>query len=143
MDLYRKFMTNLQQSKGCSQNRELMLGLLKDIQSNGHSDSLIEFISKHYQYMIDGVDPVVKQDYGNVFRDYSPNILTYPRRTIFTGDYKSLNKIAKEFLLDKLKGDYIIVGDKLYIEYLIKSDRSIVNDIPIENWQIANYRQKQ
>lgn len=142
VELYRKFMSDLRLSKGCSHNREMMLKLLDDIRDTGGNDSLIVFISRNYKYMIDGNDGVVEFDGGDVFIDYKANILTYPRRVIFSGENKSLVKRAREFLLDKLSGDYIIVGDKLYIEYLNKSDSSISGSIPIENWQIANYRRK-
>lgn len=139
--LYRTFMSNLQQSKGCSHNREMMLRLLTDIQNTGGNDSLIMFISKNYKHMIDG-GGAAESDGGDVFVGYNPNILTYPRRVIFSGDNRSLLKKAKEFLIDKLSGDYIIVGDKLYIEYLNKSDSQISGSVPIDNWQIANYRRK-
>jgi hypothetical protein len=118
-----------------------MLRLLTDIQNTGGNNSLIAFISKNYGHMIDGGD-IVESNGGDVFVGYNPNILTYPHRVIFSGDSRSLLKKAKEFLLDKLSGDYIIVGDKLYIEYLNKSDSRISGSIPIDNWQIANYRRK-
>ena len=144
VELYRSFISGLQQSRGCSQNRELMLELLTEIQNRGNSDSLAVFISKNYPHMIDGNESMRSSyDDDTVFSNYNPNILTYPRRMIVEGDERSLNRQAREFLLDKMKGDYIIVGNKLYIEYLEKKDKSIANSIPLSNWQIANYRQEQ
>lgn len=142
VELYRTFISLLQNSSGCSQNRELMLQLLTDVQDRGIGGELADFISKHYPHLIEGNNKQVNNlSGGDVFKDFNPNILTYPHRAIFRGDPRTLNKMAVEFLLDKLKGDYIVVGDKLYIEYLEKSDKSIVDSIPLSNWQIANYRQ--
>lgn len=120
-----------------------MLELLTEIENRGNGQSLAEFILSNYPHMIDGHRPI-RSDYGNdiVFNNYNPNILTYPRRMIIEGDQRLLDRKAREFLLDKMKGDYIIVGDKLYIEYLEKKDKSIANSIPLSNWQIANYRQE-
>lgn len=142
-ELYRNFIGRLQRSRGCSQNRELMLELLTEIENRGNGKSLAQFILSNYPHMIDGGKPTKNYYEDNVvFSNYHPNVLTYPRRIIIEGESRLFNKKAVEFLLDKMKGDYIVVGDKLYIEYLEKKDKLIANSIPLSNWQIANYRQE-
>ena len=81
-------------------------------------------------------------DFDNIFIHYNPIVLTYPRRIIFTGPSRELQKKVREFIIDKIKSDYIILGERAYIEYLKKIDEMIMNKIPLSNWQIAAYRQR-
>lgn len=141
-DIYRRFINRLRESRGCGENRELMKDLLVEIQDNGGGDAIAEFLMKHYPHMIEGGVKTQAGDYDEVFTHYNPSILTYPRRIIFTGPKRELSKKVREFELDKLKSDHIIVGDRAYIEYLEKSDAAIAEQIPLSNWQIAAYRQR-
>lgn len=140
-DLYRKFIKRLQESRGCSQNRELMTEILQEIDSINGGDALGAFLAKHYPHMIDGPNKAnISKHTGQVFEYYNPNILTYPRRVIFTGDIRSLKRTVNEFVLDKIKHDSIIVGNTAYVEYLTKEDMNIADKIPNSNWQIPAYR---
>ncbi len=65
-------------------------------------------------------------------------IVTYPRRQVFDGD--NLERRTKEFLVDKLKSDYVIVDGKSYIEYLERRDITLSDQIPAKNWMIAAWR---
>jgi len=140
-ELYRRFIKRLQESRGCNQNRDLMTEILREIDTSGGSDALGTFLSKHYPHMIEGLERIQPiQSSGSVFEYYNPNILTYPRRIIFTGDLRSLRHTINEFVLDKIKHDSIIVGNTAYIEYLTSDDSAIVDKIPDQNWQIPAYR---
>lgn len=148
VNLYRKFIRQIQGSRGCNQNRELMTEVLQEIDKAG-GDALAEFLQKHYPHMISGQQPLRHQredskalDNDGVFQHYNPNILTYPRRQIFVGPKSMLKGKVQEFLLDKIRGDHIIIGERAYIEYLEKSDKAIADQIPIKNWLIAAYRQR-
>lgn len=152
--IYRKFMRRLQESRGCNQNKDLMVELLKEFeQIPGAVEKLFEFLSKHYPHMILKEDqptkapaksqpaPAPKPNLGGaVFPYFNPQILTYPRRQIFEGD--DLERRAKEFLLDKLKSDFVIVDGKAYVEYLERADAQLESKIPQKNWQIAAWRLK-
>jgi hypothetical protein len=119
-----------------------MKELLAKIQELGGGDEIAMFLQKHYPTMIEGGVTTAVGDYDEIFTHYNPNILTYPRRIIFTGPKRELQKKVREFLLDKLKSDHIIVGDRAYVEYLEKADAAIAGKIPLSNWQIAAYRQR-
>jgi hypothetical protein len=154
--VYRKFMRRLQESRGCNQNKDLMVELLKEFERMpGAVDKLFEFLSKHYPHMIvkeqqsqppkivDKAEPVAVPKLGQggtIFPYYNPQILTYPRRQVFEGG--DLDRRVREFLLDKLKSDFVIVDGKAYVEYLDRSDAQLVNKIPQKNWQIAAWRLK-
>ena len=147
--LYRKFIHKLRESSGCTQNKDLMVEVLKEIDKTG-GDDLIEFLQKHYPHMLSGQSTIRQQNEDaqalkddNVFQHYNPNILTYPRRQIFVGPRSMLNGKVQEFLLDKIRGDHIIVKGRAYIEYLEKGDTAIADQIPQSNWQISQYRLRQ
>jgi len=143
-DLYRQFINKLQQSRGCKQNSEIMTEILNEIKKCGGDNDLGAFLSKHYPHVIISNEstPDIVGESDDVFEYYNPNILSYPRRIIFTGDQRSLKRTINEFVLDKIKYDSIIIGDKAYIEYLTSDDAGIVDKIPNHNWQIPSYRLK-
>jgi hypothetical protein len=149
--LYHSFMKQLQESRGCNQNRDIMIELLKEIEKiEFGTDKLFDFLQKHYPHMIvkdDGtpVKPAVKtkserqpRKADDIFPYFNPAIVTYPRRQVFDGD--NLERRTKEFLVDKLKSDYVIVDGKSYIEYLERRDITLSDQIPARNWMIAAWR---
>lgn len=140
-------MHQLHEARGCNQNRAIMTEVLQEIDKINGAD-LVIFLQKHYPHMLDGPTPRqqrenIKFESGNIFPHYDPNILTYPRRQIFVGSKRILKRKVQEFLLDKLRGDYIIVNEKVYIEYLEKDDTPIADQIPTKNWLISQYRLRQ
>lgn len=141
VELYRYFIRHLQNTRGCGQNKELMKDMINQISIAGGNDTLLDFITSNYPNMIDGhvksLDSVQSDD---VFAFYDSRILSYPRRIILEGEQYLLKKRVAEFLLDKIKYDSIIIGNKAYIEYLTREDKNLVDKIPNNNWQIANYR---
>lgn len=145
VDVYRKFIAKLQASRGCTQNREIMTELLALINGDASgSAALGEFLNRHYPYMVEGgsAPAIEKSNQSDIVFECNPKLLTYPRRIIFTGDQRSLQRKIAEFTLDKIKHDSIIVGNKAYIEYLTKDDRHLASSIPDGKWLIAAYRLK-
>jgi hypothetical protein len=140
-DLYRQFMTKMANSKGCSQNRKIMLDTVDTILSRPERQLLIDFISTHYPYMIEGRKPIRYNNDAVVF-EYDPKVLTYPRRIIFTGNLIDIKRKVNSFVLDKYKYDSIVVGNKAYVEYLTSEDKDLEGKIPIQNWKIPAYRMK-
>lgn len=145
ISLYRKFRLRLQESRGCNQNRDIMVELLKELeQIPGATEKLFEFLKKHYPYMIvdesvaPSASPIPVTDAGPIFPHFNASILTYPRRQVFEGP--NLQKRLQEFLLDKIKSDSVIVDGKAYVEYLERGDAALVDKVPQKNWQIAAWR---
>jgi hypothetical protein len=132
-NIYDKFIAAFRQSTGCKYNSELMLTTLDDIQQSGKIADLYDWLQLNYPYMIIGT----RAFKNNIFPEYNPSILTYPRRIIFNTDAA---QSIKQFVLDKIKYDYIIVENVGYVEYLNKQDEPIANMIPASNWLISNYR---
>lgn len=139
--LFAKFVKKIRESRGCSQNTDVMIDTLKEIdQSKDGSEKLLDFISKNYPYMIveESQSSVLASD--DIFGYFNPSILTYPHRLIFNGSKDELIDKAREFSKDKLKIDYVIINNKLYIEYLNNDEESLINQIPANNWKISIWR---
>jgi len=136
--IYQDFIRQFKLSTGCQYNRELMVETLKKIDQRGGRALLIEFAKVHHPYTLE--DEGNKPDNKQIFPGYVPGILTYPRRIILTGEPGRLEQLVRDFLVDKYKYDYVVVGDKAYIEYLLQQDVEIADQIAASCWYIANYR---
>jgi hypothetical protein len=141
-DTYRAFIAKLQNSRGCSQNRDIMKETLAEISAKNGGDDLLRFLSTNYPHMLMKDQITVKStaQKGQVFEHYNPLALTYPRRKLFTGDLKTIQRDIRSFCLDKIKHDSIIVDGVGYVEYLNRADAKMSSSIPEANWQIAAYR---
>lgn len=145
--LFRKFRVQLQEARGCTQNREIMVALLKEIeQRESGTERVYDFLNKHYPHMLvkDG-QPQAERDPevvgGPVFGYFNPDLLTYPRRVILEGgSERELTRRAKEFLIDKIKGDFVVVDGRAYLEFLSRVDVAVVDQVPAKNWMIAEWR---
>lgn len=141
--LFNRFTLRLRESRGCNQNRDLMVETLKEIKTLNGEEKLLEFIHQHYSSMLMNELPMAvpqSDDTTEVFGYHNPYILTYPRRVIFSGEETELRKKVNAFLLDKIKSDFVIVHDKAYIEYLLPEDTHLKDSIPLKNWKIGQWR---
>lgn len=131
----------LHESKGCSHNSMIMREILTIINESGGEPELTRFLlEKHPEVIMKDRYKIIDKTRltDEIFGYYNPSILTFPRRIIIEG--KQVRLKIEEFIKDKLKYDYIILGDKAYIEYLIYGDKNIVEKIPDSNWKIREYR---
>lgn len=142
-DIYKKFIKQLQKSRNCNENRELMREVLKNIEEADGSSQLYEFLEEQYPHVLKHNSRYVGRtdiDKYGVFPGYVPGILTYPRRKIFEGSTESLKKKVEQFVSSKGVSDYIIIGNHAYVEFLENKETSIANEIPSNNWLIQKYR---
>lgn len=150
-DLYRRFIKRLQESRGCGQNRDLMIEILGEIDKLSGNEKLLGFLHQHYPHILINEAPPVRAEPSpessrqvvgadEIFEHYNPNLLTYPRRIIFTGSARELKTKVQSFLLDKIKSDSVIVGEKAYVEYLTADDAALKDSIPQKNWRIAAWK---
>jgi len=140
-DMFHSFINKLQQSRGCTANRELMTDVLAQIDKIPDGmRKLWAFLSEQYPHMLVDELPAVPAVKSVVFSEYNPSILTYPRRIIFSGP--DAGKQFIDFVSGKLKIDHITVDGSIYVEYLLKSDQHLVDKIPEKSWQIRSYKAK-
>lgn len=142
-EVFNEFIVRLRNSRGCTQNREIMKEALDKLIDRGLSEELSKFITTNYPYMVDSARSKDhrKKHIGPVF-EYVPNIITYPRRMIFEGSMPEIKRKINSFTIDKYRHDSIIVGNVGYVEYLTREDKDIEPHIPMKNWLIAAYRLK-
>lgn len=136
-DIYKKFIRQLHESRGCSQNREIMQELLQLFRDNKWSDDLYKFISLNYPDMIMRENNQ-KYEVDEIFGYYNPNLLTYPRRIILYGE--NLQQEIDDFIKDKLVSDSLILNGKGYVEYMLVKDKYIIDSVPTQNWKIRAYK---
>lgn len=138
-ELSKEFMLKIQNSKGCSQNKDIMLNTLRKIQDHGLADRLMNYMVANYPNMVEDLSAMPSKFNGPVF-NFNPNLVTFPRRIVFQGSINDIKRRINSFALDKIKYDSIIVDGVGYVEYLTKEDKSIESQIPAKNWLIAAYR---
>lgn len=80
---------------------------------------------------------------SEVFAYYKSGLLTFPQKTIMENDDpKILEKEVRSFLTNKVNGDYIIIGNRAYIEFFkLKFSRESHN-FPVKDREIVRYRAK-
>lgn len=160
-DLHDKLVNN--PNKGCKANQERMVEIHKDLIDRGMQATLENFLRQRFPYVIteedrstlrtappkpkiEPIKPVVghieQMNKHKVFRNYRPDILSFPHKYIIVGEPSSLVERIKTFTFDKVGVDTIIVEDHAYIEYFLKRYSDVVEKIPKENRDIWIYRQK-
>ncbi len=78
-----------------------------------------------------------------VFKSYRPHTLTFPCHLIVIGKNKEeLKKRALSFTRNKIGIDWIIVEDRVYIEYFFEQHRKTLEKIKPEDREIHQYRRK-
>jgi hypothetical protein len=145
--LCKRFLKRMSESRGCNQNRDVMIDTLGEIEKLDGGDRLIAFLTQHYPHMLvadtnERVPTQAAQPAGDdeIFGHYNPNILTYPRRLILVGAEHELKRKVQSFLVDKIRSDFVIVGDKAYVEFLNRGDEGVLDKVPVKNWLIAAWR---
>jgi hypothetical protein len=138
-DLYRNFMAKLHESKGCAENRQIMMDLLDGIQKDGHEDVLVAFLQQRFPTaLLANPAPAGKID-NNIFPDFTPGVLTYPHRHIIDSGDNIQQQIA-EFLKDKGRSDILVKNGVAYIEYLLPEEKDM--DVPATNWLIRAWKER-
>lgn len=121
--------------------------------------SLVEFLRKEYPISlieVTGNDPenieVVASDGTRlltiiddtyVFKHYNPNMVTFPQKLVMQNkDIKQLEVDVQAFVTSKLDFDYVIVGDKAYIEYFKPKYRDEIPKIQRNKREVFMYKAK-
>ena len=133
-ELYREFIARLRLTRGCGDNRELMIQTLDMVHQAGGTTVLLDFLRANYPYIIVGDNqqkPATEWD-----RLFHSGILTYPKRKILFGTADQLPLLVEQFVSDKIKYESLIVSDRAYVEYLDSGEEHLFAQIPTKNWLI-------
>jgi hypothetical protein len=147
-EMYTRFVEEMQKSKGCNQNREVMMRFLTELELMGAQDQIIEFLKLNFPHMLeDDVEPekavVIElppdvsqlQQYKSAFDN--PNV-TFPRRVMAPITDISLDDMIKHFLSVSAAIEYktIVIDGVLFVEFLLPSEAAIKHMVPASNWLI-------
>ena len=136
-----------------------MVDIYKKLYSMGKGNRFEDFIRRRFPYIIESDDkpapripkrvkakkpsimPRPMADKHGVFKRYKPELLTFPQKLIISDSNKeSLIARIKDFLKDKVKIDYIVLGDTAYIEYVLKKYEDVIGQIPDHAKEIQQFR---
>lgn len=154
-ELYQELMEHLKQSTSCKSNIVKMNSIKDGLDKLDLGDDLFEFLKKNYPLTISEIDEKTSKEFEyvqytnaldklddvSVFKYYNPKILTFPQKIVF----KNANRIAleesvKEFLVDKIDYDYIIINDLAYVEYFHYKYRGEAEKIPKSMRELFKYK---
>ena len=116
-----------------------MLEILPLLENRGKKIVLAQFLAKHFPNMIalDEED----EELLRLEKYFLANALTFPRRMIIT-DADDINKVLMSFLDGKIQYEYVLVGNKAYVEYLTEEDTDIQKILPEGKWLLKAYKEK-
>ena len=160
-DLYDDLMSHLKISRTCRSNHTKMMDIQKKLNGRKLMIPMVNFLRKEYPYAVEQIEQVDQKETqkfvpedtppkvvgsilgGDVFRHYSPNMLTFPQKAILENeDQKALQKQVREFVDGKVGVDYIIIGTKAYIEYFKLKYNREASMVPDNEREIYLYRLK-
>jgi hypothetical protein len=159
VNLYSDLMKHLESATGCKANVKKMQEIQQKLQTENKSVQLVDFLLKNYPSAIVKLEDISKAETQQkltptiflskitdttVFKYYYPNLLTYPMKAVFTNeDVETLRKDVKRFMADKIDADYIVVGNKAYVEYFKTKHMDEAKLVPRQKREIFLYRLKQ
>ena len=158
-DLYEELIKHLKISKSCRSNRELMGVIKRKLASRGFGTELIEFLRAFFPIILKILpsEPPTRKpkrienktvDLNNpnkhgVFALYKPYLLSFPhKKIIIDNDYESLRRKVRKFTKTKIYTDWIIIGDRAYVEYFESKFRPEAEKVPLETREINIYKRK-
>jgi len=155
-ELHEDLLEHLKKGFGCKANREKMKQIFDRIRVDGDKYEALElWIKDIYPGLFDMPDPnkVLRiggsaKDVHDIFPDYDPALRTIPRRVIITVQDAMRNRMdlvnfVAAFCVRQAYCDYILTGDRAYVEYLPPSLEKVIEQIPNKNWCIPAFRMKQ
>lgn len=153
-ELHDDLMRHLQVSRGCRSNHAKMMDIQVGLEKRKLLPEMVKFLRKHYPMVVEEVDgpgkakPVPrptsylnKDNEQQVFKYYNPYLLTFPQKMILENDNPEvLLRQTKEFCSDKVNCDYIIIGNKSFIEYFKRKYVKESKMVPQDSREIHQYR---
>lgn len=152
-DLHEDLMNHFKVSTSCKANHIKMMEIQEGLQKRNLLGQMVLFLKQHYPIAVELVtepqapvqkpitSQVVRSGSSDVFHYYNPSILTFPHLMILENDdSESLLTETKEFCNDKIGVDFIIVGNKAYIEYFKRKYSKEAKMVREEDRDIYKYR---
>jgi hypothetical protein len=152
-ELYDDLMNHHLANHGCKSNHIKMMEIQRKLNAKKLLPSMVQFLLKEFPNTVEEVKtPTVKpkvkpikisNDDKGVFGYYNPKLLTFPQKIIIENDNKEeLERQVHDFCKDKIDTDYLIIGNKAYIEYFRLKYSKESKKISLVDRDIHQYRLK-
>lgn len=145
-------------SGGCKKNTAMMVQIKNELVKRGYEKHLAEFLQAEFPTVLEKqtlklrqIPPTKKSNNKTpgilnkhqVFESYNLDILQFPQKMIIIdNDSNSLLKRVKNFIVDKVKSDFIIIDDRAYIEYFLSRYKLESERFPEEKRELYKWRLK-
>ena len=162
--LYSELIEHLKTATGCKASTQKMQEIQQKLQVMDKATQLVNFLRENYPTTIIRLEDqkpkeevgeilkgksksptlfLTKIDNATVFKHYNPNLLTYPMKAVFMNeDVNALRRDVKKFMADKIDIDYIVIGNKAYVEYFKIKHEEEAKLVPKQRREIYQYRLK-
>jgi hypothetical protein len=145
-DLHKKLTEHMKDSKSCKSNKELMIEIWGILKRRNLGEKVIKFLQEVFPIAVRVADEVIEtEDMNNhvVFRSFKPHILTFPQKKItIDKDTVSLRRSVRRFTMSKIFTDYVIIGDRAYIEYFEPRFKKEAKKIPEHKRDIFQFKKR-
>lgn len=138
-------------SASCRSAKEKMISIYNKLIELGFSSKLEMFLLKRFPWIIEeskkpenvSINSKIKVVHSDdlIFKNYRPNMLTFPHRLIIESDDENeLNNYYTKFVSDKCGVDNLILNNRMYIEYFNSQYCDDVLKIDKDNREISIFR---
>lgn len=158
-DLHAQLLDTLEHSRGCHTNRDKMLEILSVLKIREKMPEFEQLVRERFPYVEDkksGIKaklnkkqqkfttqrpiPTTRDEHG-VFKIYKPHLLTFPAKIIISDkDRNSLERRLFHFIRNKIGVDYLIIGNRAYVEYFFPQYRATLEKMSADDREIAKFR---
>lgn len=158
IDLYYDLKDHLKGSTSCNSNKKKMIKIRKALHDKGLDKELLKFLKVFYPTILTPILDNSSSDHSDtkiktskpedlnkhkVFGAFFPGILVFPHKFIIADfNRDNLMKRLRRFIKNKLSIDYIIIGDRAYIEYFEPRYSKEAAQIDDEDREIYQFKKK-
>lgn len=155
-ELYEELMAHIKKSNSCRSNHLKMTEIYAELEKRKLVELMIEFLRKEYPNTVEEVQKMgeikprsssstkvsTSRD-QDVFVYYKPGLLTFPQKMILeNNDPTDLERDVHNFLIGKIGGDYIIIGNRAFIEFFKLKYAKESKEVSMTQREIFQYRLK-
>jgi hypothetical protein len=153
-DLHKDLISHLENSHSCRDNAVKMSEIQNKLEKRNLIIQMVEFLKKEYPHAVERLpDPLTPSTptstnlkaapQNEVFGFYTPALLTFPQKMILQNDDPdALRRDVLAFIVGKVSTDYIIIGNRAYIEYFKLKYAKEAEFIKTIDREIFQYRAK-
>ncbi len=155
-DLYEIISENFKNQSSCKTNTTMMINIQNELRKRGLDNQLVGFLKQDYPLVLIEVTEneipktnsptkiLTSISYPDpVFSYYNPSLLIFPQKIILENTNQTqLTKDVNTFVKDKLGVDYVLIGNRTYIEYFKYKYRLEMENIIQKSRDIYKYKIK-